>query len=203
MGDTAQLGLVANGFRAPESPARPLPEPETWRFQPIRAGILNVWQYENQELHFHDGRLILRGENGSGKSKALEVLLPFLLDADLSPYRLDPFQGQGRSMRWNLLEGGRHESRLGYVWLELGRRETPSEGGGFAPEGSTRDHTAFVTVGCGLRATRRANGVDAWYFITDKRIGEGTSQGVANGTLTLLTPDRQPLVQKAAASRAR
>jgi hypothetical protein len=28
------------------------------------------------------GRMILRGTNGSGKSRALEMLLPFLLDAD-------------------------------------------------------------------------------------------------------------------------
>ncbi len=180
MSDTAQLDLAAFGASAPEPTARPLPKPGKPRFQPLRAGILNVWQYEDQVLHFHDGRLILRGENGSGKSKALEVLLPFLLDADLSPYRLDPFQGQGRSMRWNLLEGGRHESRVGYVWLELGRR-APGAG-----------DPLFVTLGCGLRATRRTNGVDAWYFITGRRIGEPR----AGGELSLLTPGRQPLSKK-------
>ena len=138
---------------------------------------MNLWQYDEQELRFHDGRLILRGENGSGKSKALEVLLPFLLDADLSPHRLDPFQGQGRSMRWNLLEGGRHENRVGYVWLEFGRRRAASEGSG----------EVFVTLGCGLRASRRTAGVDAWYFLSEQRVGE---------ELVLLTPDRQPLTLK-------
>jgi len=34
---------------------------------------------------------LLRGQNESGKTKALEVLLPFLLDASLQPQRLDPF----------------------------------------------------------------------------------------------------------------
>jgi hypothetical protein len=47
-----------------------------------RAGILNVWQYDRVELRFAGGRLLLRGKNGAGKSKALEILLPFLLDGD-------------------------------------------------------------------------------------------------------------------------
>ena len=47
-----------------------------------RAGIINVWQYDRTELSFAGGRVLLRGKNGAGKSKALEVLLPFLLDAD-------------------------------------------------------------------------------------------------------------------------
>lgn len=172
MTDQLGLGSFADAVAAPR---RPLPAPVKPRFQPLRAGILNVWQYDDQELTFHDGRLILRGENGTGKSKALEVLLPFLLDADLSPYRLDPFQGQGRSMRWNLLEGGRHESRLGYVWLELGRRRDPDEVGG----------AQYVTLGCGLRASKRTKGVDAWYFVAEgKRMGE---------SLSLATAARQPL----------
>ncbi|MEE8524307.1 MAG: TIGR02680 family protein [Thermoanaerobaculia bacterium] len=176
MSDGEQLGLVT--VEAPaEAPARPLPVPETLRFQPLRAGILNVWQYDDQELRFHQGRLILRGENGTGKSKALEVLLPFLLDADLSPRRLDPFQGDGRSMRWNLLEGGKYDSRVGYVWLELGRRRRAEEGDGWV----------FVTLGCGLRASRRTSGVEPWYFVTDRRIG---------GELSLLTSGRQPLAKE-------
>jgi hypothetical protein len=34
------------------------------RWRPSRAGILNVYQYENETLHFADGRLLLRGVNG-------------------------------------------------------------------------------------------------------------------------------------------
>src|SRR5436305_4688823 len=108
-------------FPAAAPAAVPLPSPGRERFQPLRAGILNLWQYDEQEFRFADGRLILRGENGSGKSKALEVLLPFLFDADLSPYRLDPFGGNSRTMEWNLLQDGRFDQRVGYVWLELGR----------------------------------------------------------------------------------
>lgn len=144
----------------PEAPPRDdLPRPGRERFQLLRAGILNLWQYDEQEFRFEDGRLILRGENGAGKSKALELLLPFLLDADLSPQRLDPFGGTSRTMEWNLLQDGRYDSRVGYVWLELGRR--------------TEEGEEHWTLGCGLRASQRTRRVDSWYFLTRLRVGEG------------------------------
>jgi uncharacterized protein (TIGR02680 family) len=136
-----------------------LPRPGRERFQLLRAGILNLWQYDDQELRFEDGRLILRGENGTGKSKALELLLPFLLDADLSPQRLDPFGGTSRTMEWNLLLDGRYDSRVGYVWLELGRKDAEGD--------------EFWTLGCGLRASQRTRRVDSWYFLTRLRVGGG------------------------------
>ncbi|HEX6861481.1 MAG TPA: TIGR02680 family protein, partial [Thermoanaerobaculia bacterium] len=154
-----------------------LPRPTRERFQLLRAGILNLWHYDEQELRFHDGRLILRGENGTGKSKALEVLLPFLLDADLSPQRLDPFGGTSRTMEWNLLLGGRHDSRVGYVWLEMGRR---AEAAG---------EEEFWTLGCGLRASQRTHRVDSWYFLTRRRMGAGTGSGLE------LTVHRTPILK--------
>ena len=50
--------------------------PKRWR--PNRVGIRNIWEYDDQEFHFVDGRLILRGPNGSGKSTALALLVPFV-----------------------------------------------------------------------------------------------------------------------------
>lgn len=49
------------------------------RWQLNRAGITNVYQYEHETLTFREGRLLLRGINGSGKSTAMNMLLPFLL----------------------------------------------------------------------------------------------------------------------------
>lgn len=135
-----------------------LPSPQRSRFVPLRGGILNLWQYDDHEFWFHSGRLLLRGENGMGKSKALELLLPFLLDADTSPHRLDPFGGGHKSMRWNLLEDGLHPSRLGYAWIEFGRKDE-----------SAKDE--FVTIGAGLRATQSTTGVDSWYFVANGRRG--------------------------------
>jgi uncharacterized protein (TIGR02680 family) len=170
---------MTTDFAAPvkEVGAR-LPRPLLPRFQPLRAGIVNLWQYDDQELAFHQGRLILRGENGSGKSKALELLLPFLLDADLSPQRLDPFGGTSRTMEWNLLQDGRYESRVGYVWLELGRRAGTAE----TPDAAD----VCWTLGCGLRASQRTRRVDSWYFLTHRRIG---------GDLALVSPSRTPLLK--------
>src|SRR6266536_5492883 len=61
------------------------------RFAPTRAGVINLWDYRDEEFVFADGRLVLRGPNGSGKTKALEVLFPFVLDGRIDPRRLNPF----------------------------------------------------------------------------------------------------------------
>ena len=54
---------------------------ERWKLS--RAGIINVYQYGDEVLTFAGGRLLLRGVNGSGKSTAMNMLLPFLLEADV------------------------------------------------------------------------------------------------------------------------
>ena len=72
------------------------------RFRLDRAGIHQVWQYDD-EFSFGDGRLLLRGKNGAGKSKALEVLLPFLLDGDTR--RIDASGGGKTSLKWLMLDG--------------------------------------------------------------------------------------------------
>ena len=69
------------------------------RFRPSRCGVVNLWDYRDEEFVFADGRLVLRGPNGSGKTKALEVLFPFLFDGRIEPRRLNPFAGEERTMR--------------------------------------------------------------------------------------------------------
>ncbi|GAA4931870.1 hypothetical protein GCM10023224_09900 [Streptomonospora halophila] len=73
------------------------------RYRLNRAGIQNVWHYDDHVFDFADGRLLLRGRNGAGKSKALEMLLPFLLDGDAR--RLDTTGSSRTNLRWLLLEG--------------------------------------------------------------------------------------------------
>src|ERR1043165_6221502 len=135
-----------------------LPEPSATRWQLLRAGIQNVWEYDDHRFVFHKGRLLLRGQNESGKTKALEVLLPYLLDASLHPQRLDPFGSNARSMRWNLVNDANEDSTIviGYVWLELGRLE----------DGEAR----YWTIGAGLKARRTATQLEEWYFATDHRV---------------------------------
>src|ERR1700688_1308588 len=117
------------------------------RFKPSRAGVINVWDYVDEEWAFADARLALRGHNGSGKTKALEVLFPFVLDGVADSRRLDPFSSENRTMKSNLLYRGA-ESEYGYIWMEF-----------CAPQGT-------VTLIIGMRAHRNSDGVRMSFFVT-------------------------------------
>ncbi|MBV7695666.1 TIGR02680 family protein [Streptomyces sp. TRM70350] len=154
------------------------------RWQPHRAGILNVWRYYDETFTFHQGRLLLRGQNGSGKSKALELLLPFLFDASLRPNRLSTFGGSERTMHWNLLgEGASGKTRVGYVWMEFRR---------VGDDGTER------WFGCGarLQASVHTSAVHADYFTTGSRIAH------PDGVL-LVNEAGQPLTRAALAEALR
>jgi hypothetical protein len=138
------------------------------RFKPTRAGVINVWDYVDEEWVFADGRLALRGHNGSGKTKALEVLFPFVLDGVADSRRLDPFSGENRTMKSNLLYRGQ-ESEYGYVWME------------FARSGET------LTLIVGMRAHRNTDGVRISFYVTGRRLG--TDFG-------LLSADSRPLTER-------
>jgi uncharacterized protein (TIGR02680 family) len=155
-------------------------EPEaTARWSPERAGILNVWRYYDEVFRFHKGRLLLRGPNGTGKSKALELLLPFLFDANLRANRLSTFGTSERTMHWNLMgEGTTATTRVGYVWLEF---RLP------APDGSP---DRWFTCGARLAATKHTTTVHPDYFTTGLRIG------MPDG-LPLTDPNGAPLTAKA------
>src|SRR6266508_611555 len=128
------------------------------RWRPTRAGILNVWRYYEETFEFHRGRLLLRGPNGTGKSKALELLLPSLLDASLRPSRLSTFGGSERTMHWNLMSSWDGTTRVGYVWVEFSRA---GEDG----------RSQWFTCGARLSATANTRTVTPTYFTTDRRIG--------------------------------
>ncbi|WP_234444109.1 hypothetical protein [Streptomyces sp. NRRL S-1868] len=54
-----------------------LPSPERTRWQPLRTGLIDLFYYDAEEFRFRDGRLLLRGNNGTGKSKVLALTAPF------------------------------------------------------------------------------------------------------------------------------
>src|SRR5918996_804213 len=91
------------------------------RYVLARAGILNLYEYDDQVFEPADGRLLLRGHNTSGKTKALELLLPFCLDGDISPRKLDPFARSAKEMKWNLLGRVERDQQIGYVSSCAGR----------------------------------------------------------------------------------
>ena len=142
-----------------------LPEPQRERWQPLRLGLVELFHYDSEEFWFRDGHLLLRGNNGTGKSKVLSLTLPFLFDAQLRPSRIEPDGDNGKKMAWNLLMSS-YQRRIGYTWIEFGRR--------------TADGVShYLTLGAGLSAAVGKTQVDSWFFIleggpngADPRIGQ-------------------------------
>lgn len=133
-----------------------LPTATGKRWRPVRSGLVNLFKYENEEFRFADGRLLLRGNNGAGKSRVLALQLPFLLDGEISPRRVEPDGDPAKRMDWNLLMG-RHDSRLGYTWIEFGRIDDSGT-------------PVYLSLICGLHARKHAE-LKRWFAITELRIG--------------------------------
>lgn len=153
-----------------------LPAPARNRWQPLRIGLVDLFHYDVEEFHFRDGRLLLRGNNGTGKSKVLALTLPFLLDGDLSARRVEPDGDAGKRMEWNLLLGGEHphSERLGYTWVEFGRRDEVS------------GEEQFRTLLCGLKAVSGRGIARHWWAVTSKRIDHAPAGVRSDGALSLL-----------------
>lgn len=163
--------MTATIERLPTGPL--LPRPAPGRMRPLRAGIRNVWDYDDQELWFEGGRLILRGQNAAGKSKALELLLPFVLDGDTRSERLDPFGTRVKTMYWNLIDfADDRASAIGYTWVEFGRIDEDGA-------------ESYVTCLVGMRAVRSAGRrVDPWFAVTAARVGHDLELAPAGVPLT-------------------
>lgn len=128
------------------------------KWQIHRVGLVDFWYYDEEVFDFLEGRMLLRGANGSGKSVTMQSFIPLLLDGNMRPERLDPFGSRARKMENYLLEeGDGREERTGYLYMELKRTESDE----------------FLTLGMGMRA-RKNKKMDSWYFcITDgRRVGK-------------------------------
>lgn len=133
-----------------DRPALPMPTRERW--QPLRLGLIELFHYDSEEFWFRDGHLLLRGNNGTGKSKVLSLTLPFLFDAQLKPSRIEPDGDGGKKMSWNLLLNN-YDRRVGYAWIEFGRLE----------DGVPH----YLSLGAGLSATTARANVDSWFFVIE------------------------------------
>ncbi|MFP8882438.1 TIGR02680 family protein [Streptomyces mangrovi] len=159
------------------NPPNSLPAPAPGRWKPLRIGLVDLFHYDVEEFWFRDGRLLLRGNNGTGKSKVLALTLPFLLDGDLSARRVEPDGDPGKRMEWNLLLGGQHPhpERLGYTWVEFGRLDETGE-------------ARFRTLLCGLKAVTGRGIARHWFAVTDQRVGAELT--LLDATGTALSRDR-------------
>lgn len=127
---------------------------ERWKMN--RIGFVNFWLYDEEDFEFVDGKLLLRGQNGSGKSITTQSFIPFVLDGDRTPSRLDPFGSSDRRMEYYFLgEEGREEA-TGYLFLEFWKEATGE----------------YRTIGIGQRA-KRGKPMDFWGFILldGRRVG--------------------------------
>lgn len=116
-----------------------------------RMGMIDFWYYVNEEFHFKDGHMLLRGSNGSGKSVTMQSFLPLLLDGNKSSERLDPFGTRSRKMENYLLDdNGERNDRIGYLYLEFKRENSE----------------VYKTIGMGMHA-RVGKPLDTWYFVIE------------------------------------
>lgn len=135
-----------------------LPLPVSTRWQPLRLGLKNLYRYDDERFVFAGGRLLLRGNNGTGKTRVLALTLPFLLDGEVRPARVEPDGNASRRIEWHLLMDRFHD-RTGYAWIEFGRLD----------EGQAK----YCTLGCGMRAVEGNQGLKGrWFFVSSARVDE-------------------------------
>lgn len=132
-------------------------EKNRWEIKKI--GLLNYWWYDEEEFEFSDGRMILRGTNGSGKSVTMQSFIPLLLDGNKSPERLDPFNTKARKIEDYILGYGEDikDENTSYLYMEFYKKETGN----------------YLSIGMGLRA-KKNSGISFWGFIIKdgRRIGK-------------------------------
>ena len=126
------------------------------RWKMNRIGFVNFWLYDEEIFELKDGKLLIRGSNGSGKSVTTQSIVSFILDGDRSPERLDPFGSTGRKMEYYFLQDGEKDEQTGYIFLELKKGETEQ----------------YITLGIGQKASKGKQ-MSFWGFILNdgRRIG--------------------------------
>lgn len=126
------------------------------RWKMNRIGFVNFWLYDEEIFDFSDGKLLLKGQNGSGKSITTQSIIPFLLDGDKTPSRLDPFGSSDRQMQYYFLGDNEKDDVTGYLFLEFKKQNTEQ----------------YRTIGIGQRA-QKGKPMQFWGFIIldNQRIG--------------------------------
>lgn len=123
-----------------------------------KIGLLNFWLYDEEEYEFYDGKLLLRGSNGSGKTVTMQSFIPLILDGNKSPKRLDTFGGNDKHIEYYIL-GDDKDASTGYLYMEFydsekdkyvtigmglsAKKGRPVEFFGFALKDGTRIHHGF------------------------------------------------------------
>lgn len=150
-----------------------------------RMGVVNLYEYANEVFVFEDGKLVIKGANGVGKSRALELTYPLLLEGNIAEYRVDTTGKQGRPFAWNLSLGDVYAKRVGYAWLEA-----------VVPVGDDGD-TEYVTIGMGASGGQSGGSQttdSTWFFVLRGARIHDPARDVGDVDLA---PDGQPLTRRA------
>lgn len=107
-----------------------LPEPvRPGRWQPLRAGVVNLWEYDTVEVWYADGRMQLQGANESGKSTLMTLTTLLLLAGEITSHNIDTLGQNDKRFRY-YVEPTDHpldrrdtsaQKNRGWAWLEFGR----------------------------------------------------------------------------------
>jgi hypothetical protein len=96
----------------------------------MRAGVVNLWEFDVAEYWFADGRAQLAGGNQSGKSTLMALTTLILLTGNLERQALDTFGQTHKSFRYYLEPSADDEDRRdatatnsrGWAWIEYARQ---------------------------------------------------------------------------------
>ena len=127
------------------------------RWQMNRIGFVNFWLYDNEVFDLENGKILIRGTNGSGKSITTQSIVSFILDGNRSPERLDTFGSSDRKMEYYFLGDNSEKTEgTGYIFLELKKRGTEQ----------------YKTIGIGQKA-QRGKPMQFWGFVLSdgRRVG--------------------------------
>ncbi|GAA5178897.1 TIGR02680 family protein [Rugosimonospora acidiphila] len=106
-----------------------LPDPTRTRWQVLRAGVVNLWEFDVAEYWFADGRAQFVGANQSGKSTLMALTTLIMLSGSLDRQYIDTFGQSDKSFRYYVepTEDARDRrdasasTNRGWAWMEFGR----------------------------------------------------------------------------------
>ena len=124
------------------------------RYKINKIGFLNYWLYDEEEFYFCDGKLLLRGSNGSGKTVTMVSVFPLLFDGNKNPERFDTFGSRDRKIEdYVLPQDSDQNENISYVYMEFYNKEI----------------NKYLTIGIGIKATRNRSNEFWGFALTDNR----------------------------------